>query len=103
MHAPKQGYDEQVFHHVLTQTDEPYGQAKVMSPVAGFGLRLEVSRNTLPDLYQWKMLGQGAYVLGLEPANCAGIRGRADAREHGELVMLKPGETREYKLRFSIV
>ncbi|MEM7737170.1 MAG: aldose 1-epimerase family protein [Deinococcota bacterium] len=103
IHAPQQGYDEQVFHHAVEPSDNHYAQATVHSPMAGFGVRLEYSLDSLPDLYQWKMLGQGAYVLGLEPANCAGIRGRADARERGELVTLEPSETRRYQLRFSII
>jgi len=47
----------------------------------------------LPRMWQWRMLGPGMYLTGLEPANC-GLAGRAAEREAGTLEMLEPGESR---------
>jgi hypothetical protein len=44
-------------------------------------------------MWQWRMLGPGMYLTGLEPANC-GLAGRAVEREAGALPMLEPGEAR---------
>ena len=43
-------------------------------------------------MIQWKQIGQGAYVAGLEPATNWTI-GRAAERAAGRLKFLEPGET----------
>ena len=47
-------------------------------------------------------MGQGAYVLGVEPANSSGMKGRAAARESGDLPYLAPGESRHYELEVEL-
>jgi hypothetical protein len=42
-------------------------------------------------------MGHGAYVLGLEPANC-GTEGRSKERARGTLQSLEPGESREFQV-----
>jgi hypothetical protein len=51
-------------------------------------------------LVEWKMMGEGAYVVGLEPANCH-VEGRCVERERGTLQILEPGESRRYRLEIS--
>ena len=75
---------------------------RLESPTAGLALNLRYDLASLPHLYQWKMMGQGAYALGLEPANCAGIGGRAAARAQDDLPVLEPGEQRSYALTFGV-
>jgi hypothetical protein len=43
------------------------------------------------------MLGEGHYVVGIEPSTNRAA-GRMDARERGELIILQPGERRQYDL-----
>ena len=45
----------------------------------------------LPYFWQWRMVGEGAYVMGLEPANCP-LMGRGEARRQGRLPMLAAGK-----------
>jgi hypothetical protein len=52
----------------------------------------------LPHHATWRMLGEGTYVVGLEPSTNS-MAGRADARARGTLIQLAPGETREYELQ----
>jgi hypothetical protein len=97
---PREGFREQVFRH-----DLPAGRtatAAVRNERLGLELEIEVSADTLPHLYQWTMTGTGTYVVGLEPANCAGIEGRAAARAAGVLVELEPGESRQYRLAITV-
>ena len=47
-------------------------------------------------------MGQGAYVLGVEPVNTSAMEGRADARAKGVLLELEPGESRKYSITFSV-
>ena len=50
------------------------------NPRLGLALTLAFDTAELPHLFQWKMLGSRAYVLGLEAGQLAGHRGRATAR-----------------------
>jgi galactose mutarotase-like enzyme len=97
--APDPGYREQVFRHEL---DPGENWARVTNAELGLALTLTFSRDTLPFLYQWRQLGVGDYVLGLEPANCATLAGRRAAREAGLLPVLQPGQSVEYRLEFEV-
>lgn len=74
----------------------------IASPRAGLSATLRFEARELPVLYLWKLLRPGANVVGLEPANCRGIHGRAQARVDGELRFLDPGESRYYDLRLEV-
>ncbi len=49
------------------------------------------------------MMGKGAYVVGIEPANCNGLGGRAATRAKGWLPVLEPGESRAYHLALEVL
>jgi hypothetical protein len=97
--APSPRYPEQVFRHDLTDVTEDV-EVRLDNPALGLGLAISFSTSQLPHLFQWKMLESGSYVLGVEPANCPVIEGRAQARAQGVLPRLAPGESREYRLSF---
>jgi hypothetical protein len=100
---PTAGYREQVFIHTPQASDENIVTAEVTNPALGLGLRLAYDRTTLPYLVQWKMMGEGLYVLGVEPTNSHTILGRAAARESGKLTYLDAGESRRYVLELAVV
>ena len=52
--------DDQGFGHVALVNRELNG---------GLGLYVSFDVTMLPYLSEWKMMGQGEYVLGIEPAN----------------------------------
>ena len=58
-------------------------------------MRIHFDHKALPYFVQWRMLGKGEYVTGLEPAN-APIDGRDKARASSQLPFLEPGEKRIY-------
>jgi hypothetical protein len=60
----------------------------------GTALALAWPKKTMPYLMEWKMMGQGEYVVGMEPANCP-FPPRADLRKSGRMPMLGPGESFE--------
>lgn len=100
--APTAGYLEQVFRHKPPADEGGWATIGVRNPEAGLALTLRYDTRTLPYLYQWKLMGMGEYVLGLEPINCAVIQGRAAARKAGELKVLEPGESCHYTLEFTL-
>lgn len=99
LHAPEPGYAEQVFRHDFGDL----GTACVVvdNPDADARLELRFDTATLPGLHQWKMLGEGHYVLGLEPTNVDWSRGRAAAEDEGILPFLEPGESVEYAVELA--
>lgn len=99
---PTQDFGEQVFRHSVQPDDSNLGTVTIRNPKLGLSLTIQYSADTLPHLFQWKQMGQGAYVLGIEPANSSAIEGRAVALERDDLPMLEPGERRIYSLSFTI-
>ena len=49
------------------------------------------------------MMGEGTYVIGVEPANCNGLGGRSATRESDQLPILEPGESRDYQIVVEVV
>ena len=68
----------------------------------GFGFYVKYLKSQLPRFSEWKMNGEGTYVVGIEPANCL-VEGRAKERERGTLQFLQPGERREYDLEIGVL
>jgi hypothetical protein len=100
---PTAGYREQVFRHVPVADDAGKVRVELRNPNLGLGLRWTYDKAELPHLFEWKMMGEGTYVVGIEPGNSSGIRGRAAARESGDLPHLAPGEARSYTLEVEAI
>ena len=69
---------------------------------AGLAAYVRYRQAELPRFIQWKQVGVGAYVTGLEPANCY-VEGRDKDRARGILQYLEPGEQREYVVELGVV
>jgi hypothetical protein len=99
---PTAGYHEQVFYHEnLVPGINGQAEVRLTNPTfnGGQGLTcsLRFDPRQYPYLVEWKMMGDGMYVLGLEPANCH-VEGRVRERELGTLQVLEPGEVKQYHL-----
>lgn len=98
---PGAGAVEQVWEHVPRPGADGLVRARVVNPDLGdgrsAGLEVAYDPSTLPRLFQWRVMGEGHYVVGLEPGNLR-IEGRQAAREAGDLVVLAPGERRAHRL-----
>jgi len=102
---PVAGFREQVYLHEFDDAaadGRSDVQVRVTNPRLGVQFELAFSTVQLPYLYQWKMVGQGHYVLGIEPSNCRNVFGRKAAREAGELPVLAAGESVSYRLEFRL-
>jgi hypothetical protein len=100
---PTPNYREQVFRHHPVVGSRGEVIVGLNNPELDFKVRIEYDATHLPYLFQWKMMGLGAYVMGIEPANSGVIEGRAVARQRGDLPYLEPGESRTYRLMFEVV
>jgi hypothetical protein len=101
--APTPGYSEQVFIHRPVAAENGLTTVELRNPQLGLGLRWTYKTAELPYLMEWKMMGEGAYVVGVEPANCKGLGGRAGTREAGQLPILVPGESRGYHINVEVI
>ncbi len=102
--APAAGFREQVYFHDLEPDAEGYATAMVSNTELEGSLAVYVRyrQAELPYFTEWKMLGEGTFVVGLEPGNALVI-GRAAERAAGRLQYLEPGERRSYRLELGVV
>ncbi|MCD6291632.1 MAG: aldose 1-epimerase family protein [Anaerolineae bacterium] len=104
--APQPGYAEQVFFHEARADADGYVTVALanrsLDGGRGFGAYIRYRQAELPRLIEWKQMGAGTYVVGIEPANCL-VMGRAAERERGTLVTLQPGEKREYRMEIGVL
>lgn len=100
--TPQPGYAEQVFFHVPKISPDGFSTVSLFNPDLNFGIRLDWLAESMPILTQWKMMGQGEYVCGLEPATHA-MGPRKDLAKKGLPRPLAPGEQVDYELRLTII
>lgn len=104
--APVHGYKEQCFYHEMKAGKDGNVTVALINKNfeegKGLGIYVKYNKNELPWFIEWKMMGEGMYVVGLEPANCL-VGGRAKERETGRLQFLEPGEKREYHLEIGVL
>ncbi|MEO9171290.1 MAG: DUF4432 family protein [Candidatus Baltobacteraceae bacterium] len=103
--APDPDFIEQVFIHEPQAIAEGWAVAAVCNEAldGGLGFAVHFRPEQLGACFSWRMLGTRAYVLAVEPANCAQVEGRIAAARAGTLPFLEPGESRTYDLRFEML
>lgn len=100
---PQAGYAEKCYFHHLTADSQGMANVRLRNPklLGGLAICLRYSLSQLPYFTQWKMIGQQEYVCGLEPGSGYPL-GRAEERKAGRLILLEPGETRNYEIEFLV-
>lgn len=68
----------------------------------GIGAYMSYPKKEMPYFTEWKMIGEGEYVVGLEPGNCL-PEGRGSARRRGVLRFIGPGEKRSFHLEIGVL
>jgi galactose mutarotase-like enzyme len=89
---PVAGFREHVFYHKMKGNSKGETSVSLENKALGIALTIKFRIKELPWLTQWKMLGQGDYVLGLEPCNVP-PKNRVVLKNEGILPYLKPGES----------
>jgi hypothetical protein len=100
---PQPGYKEKCYFHRPAAGPDGFACAILSNPAldGGLGVSVRFRPDQLPWLVEWKMMGAGAYVVGLEPANAL-VMGRATERAAGRLQHLEPGEARRYEVEIGV-
>ena len=102
MTAPQAHCKEQCYEHEVSA--EPDGTAPValVNDRLGLGVYQLYDRRAIPFHTLWRMMGEGAYAIAMEPTTNRDA-GRFDAKELGELQWLEPGEERSYRLEIGVL
>lgn len=102
---PTHGYAEQVFYHDIEAGPDGMTYACLFNKSMGsegMGAYVKFSREQFSHFGEWKLMGEGDYVVGLEPSTWY-PEGRAEARKRGELKYIEPGETKRFDLEIGVV
>jgi hypothetical protein len=99
---PQANFEPTVVVHRLAADADGWALTALVNRPLGLGLYIKQRPEQLPFLWQWKQLKQGAYVAGIEPANCFG-KGRAYDRQRGTLRFLAPGEQQNYRVEIGVL
>jgi hypothetical protein len=99
---PTVGYKEKVFFHTPKVDSAGYATASLVNPELNLGIQLRLQAKHMPILTQWKMMGKGEYVCGLEPATHA-MAPRDELSKKGLPAPLIPGEEVGYELQLSVM
>lgn len=95
-------YEEMCYYHKLHADEQGYAAAAIFNHEENLGVAIKYNTDTLERMVQWKMMGAGEYVMGLEPCNTT-IDGIEDAIENGSMKYLEPGETVCYDLELCVL
>jgi galactose mutarotase-like enzyme len=98
LEAPQDGYAEQVFFHEPRADADGLAAAGIVNRSLAFGAFVRWRAAELPVLAQWKMMGPGEYVCGLEPSTHEMAPTRRELRERGLPRDLGPGASAELSL-----
>lgn len=99
---PTPDFKERVYFHDMKADAEGNAHTAIVNRRLNFGLYVKYAQANLPRFVEWKMNGQGMYVVGMEPANSL-VTGRDKEREAGNLKFLEPGEKLEYDLELGVL
>ncbi|MCL1793037.1 MAG: aldose 1-epimerase family protein [Oscillospiraceae bacterium] len=93
--APRHGIDEFCYYHKLKTNEQGQAAYSLYNPNLKKGVKVQYDAKPLDFFIEWKMPGEGDYVLGLEPANCDG-EGRNTARENKILKYIEAQQEIKY-------
>ncbi|HJS29533.1 MAG TPA: aldose 1-epimerase family protein [Anaerolineales bacterium] len=101
--SPEAGFREFDFIHTPKADQRGWASLELENPALKLGLRIAFNTATLPYLAQWKMMGEGLYVLAMQPMNTNVWGGRAEVRRQNALPYLEAGESRGYEVEIDVV
>jgi galactose mutarotase-like enzyme len=90
--SPCSEYREQVFHHDVRPDVFGTSRVALVNPKRELAVVLRYEKKALPHLTEWKHLGEGEYLVGIEPGTCF-VLGRDEEDRSGRVVRLAPGES----------
>jgi len=99
--SPQPNYQERVYLHEMTPDSEGRICCALINEEREIGVYLNYPKREFPHFIEWKMMGQGEYVVGIEPGNITGHR--AKMRSDGTLEFIKPSAKRSFSLEIGVL
>lgn len=99
---PEYPYPERCYFHKLRKDENDRCQYTLYNEKRQIGVRVQYNGNDLPYFCEWKMLGKGEYVLGLEPMNIF-LDGPSIGEEGCMAPVLTPGESKVYEIKINFI
>ena len=104
--SPVKGFKEQCYFHDIEADEDGNSNIAIVNKDfnngEGIGIWMKFKKDTLPLMTQWKQMGMGEYVCGIEPCNSP-VGGRKIERESGNLKFIEPGGSVDFRLEFNIL
>lgn len=100
--APTPHYKDIVYYHDLEANADCMATAAIVNEEVGLGVALRFNKAELPRLTQWKFLGQGNYVAGIEPGN-AFVSGKAEERRLRGLEVLPAQASKHVRIEVEVL
>jgi hypothetical protein len=97
--GPAPGYKEKVYFLAPSENNPRISLVNEKLPLT---VSFQYNREELTHLTEWKMMGQGAYVVGIEPGNCHPIS-ITEARKKNDLQFIAPGEKKRFALTIEVM
>ncbi len=99
--SPVPGFREKCYFLDIEENSQGKAEVSIVNP----GLKLKVyliyPKKVLPYFVEWKMMGEGNYVVGIEPSNTL-LLPREELKKKGLLPYLAPGEEINYELEIGV-
>ncbi len=104
--APTADFRERVYYHEMEADADNHVYIALVNRQfdggRGIGLYVKYHRTQFPRFVQWKMCSEGAYVIGLEPANCW-VEGQEKERDRGTLQYIEPVGRKHYEAEIGVL
>jgi len=102
LEAPQDSYAERVYFHQMQPDENGFVRAEIWNEQLQFGAYVRYRAETLPHFTQWKMMGSGNYVCGLEPSN-APLASRAELKDKNALPTIEAGEEKIFEVELGVL
>ncbi len=101
--GPLKNFKEQCFYHDIPADRDGFAKCTLSNENLGLAVEVAYRKKELPFLTEWKMTGEGEYVVGLEPANCHVEGQTAERDKFKTLKILQPEESTEFKVKMTVI
>lgn len=98
---PQPDFKEQVFYHKMRGNSTGETEVTIRNQNIKTAITIKFNIKQLPYITQWKMMGNGEYVLGIEPCNIP-CKSRNVLRKENVLPYLQPGESKTIDLEIIV-
>ena len=102
LEPPQNDIAERCYFHTMQPDENGLVCAEIWNEKLNFGAFVRYAFADLPFFTQWKMMGEGTYVNGLEPSN-APLQSRAELKANDVLPMIEPGEEKRFEIELGVV